>query len=116
MASHRSSQKKRPSLRNTVGAHRSPDREKSTSLRSNPDGDRVYTEEEIREGKAVPETVIRIHETKQCDLDGVVYSDENELLRFCILTTIDGREFKICGECVMFLWSERHRSNAEPPA
>jgi hypothetical protein len=115
MGSRESGKKSRPRLRNVEGTHKSPSRGRSIS----PHSDAIYVTEDatqLDETTRVPGPVIKIHETKQCDLDGGVYSDENEILRFCTLTTIDGREFKICGECVTFLWATRHRSNADAPA
>lgn len=110
MGSHDSGKKSRPKLREIQGNHKSPGKGKSISPRTNSQGERVWTEEEIRNGTAIAEnpTVIRFQETRQCDVHRVIYTEPNDLVRFGTLVMAGGVQWDVCGDCITALWNLRN--------
>src|SRR6267154_2433665 len=50
--------------------------------------------------------VIRVEPTRQCDVDKIIYSSSNDLVRFGVLT-VNGIPWNVCGDCITALWDAR---------
>lgn len=107
MVSHRSSEKS-PSPKRGKREKKSQGKGKSTSPRFNIP-DILVSEDAEYDGTRVPDaTVIRIQETRQCDVHRAVCSDPNDLVRFGTLIMAAGVEWQVCGDCITYLWNGRN--------